>query len=288
MLRSIRSGFVWAIATALLLFGGARSALADGPVSYILSISGTVSDGSDMEGVFDPTATYSPVNLAGDEFTASFQITPLFGVICPGNFECPGKIQGSLADLYGPTVILVGPTYGDPAVLGAICINDYCHGAGSDGTESYEEVGQGFLHMSAFDSPACDNNVCKTSGVSLSSISFYLKSSTFLPSMTSLFDTFDTTPISGFGTFVISGFDADDIPKTGATGDLQVEEASLGLFQGKNPTATPEPATWSLMVTGFGLLGWSLRRRRVIGNDGHDISLSRLATGRRRSAPIEA
>jgi hypothetical protein len=31
------------------------------------------------------------------------------------------------------------------------------------------------------------------------------------------------------------------------------------------PTAVPEPATWAMMITGFGLLGAALRRRRQLG-----------------------
>ena len=31
-----------------------------------------------------------------------------------------------------------------------------------------------------------------------------------------------------------------------------------------DPTAAPEPATWALMISGFGLAGAGLRRRRAV------------------------
>jgi len=62
----------------------------------------------------------------------------------------------------------------------------------------------------------------------------------------------DTFTLSGFVTYYPSMYQT-------ALGEVTVQEASMTVGGG----SVPEPATWALMLTGFGLIGAVLRRRRI-------------------------
>jgi PEP-CTERM motif len=72
--------------------------------------------------------------------------------------------------------------------------------------------------------------------------------------------------------FTISEVDPGLLSKIGelAAWTNQVGYSPKGYFSTDNPTrqsfqtAVPEPASWALMIAGFGLVGGSLRRRRMI------------------------
>ncbi len=65
-----------------------------------------------------------------------------------------------------------------------------------------------------------------------------------------------TTQTDDFGSFFYtyydSSFPADSISLNGSISDINVRVSG----------AVPEPAAWAMMITGFGLVGGSLRRRR--------------------------
>jgi PEP-CTERM putative exosortase interaction domain len=48
---------------------------------------------------------------------------------------------------------------------------------------------------------------------------------------------------------------------TGTRGAVSSFDGNLSFFAG---TQLPEPATWALMILGFGAVGWQLRRRRPV------------------------
>lgn len=84
----------------------------------------------------------------------------------------------------------------------------------------------------------------------------------------SVFDTLDAGSLTTVGsTYSFSGFTADEVrfqsPQFntfGSTGDeIGVDDLAFGVS-----TGVPEPATWVLLIGGFGLMGVSLRRNRAI------------------------
>jgi hypothetical protein len=89
-----------------------------------------------------------------------------------------------------------------------------------------------------------------------------------------------------FGTITLNGvdldnhsagneqnFSLDDLPTTAGLQTLRITGSGHGSYGGSvsfapfgggpNPNPVPEPATWAMMLGGFGLLGMASRRRRV-------------------------
>ncbi len=65
----------------------------------------------------------------------------------------------------------------------------------------------------------------------------------------------------GFGT-VLSSITLDSFVTRFQSIDPEINGSSSGIGVGTVTTAVPEPATWAMMLVGFGLVGASLRRRR--------------------------
>ena len=64
------------------------------------------------------------------------------------------------------------------------------------------------------------------------------------------------SPIGLTGNFILIG--ASDLPLSGADDFFKITALTASA-----PVPVPEPATWSLMIAGFGAMGWFCRRRRV-------------------------
>jgi hypothetical protein len=73
------------------------------------------------------------------------------------------------------------------------------------------------------------------------------------------FLTFDTVNTVNDGIFSVV-----DINNGAATTGTLSTAGAISLFGGTAVAAVPEPATWAFMVIGFGLVGASARRRRVV------------------------
>jgi hypothetical protein len=66
-------------------------------------------------------------------------------------------------------------------------------------------------------------------------------------------------------TDLVESFSLTGLPLTAGTYTLTIEgtRSTAGVFGGHvSFDAVPEPATWALMLLGFGAVGWQLRRRR--------------------------
>lgn len=73
---------------------------------------------------------------------------------------------------------------------------------------------------------------------------------------------FDVPAVSGFGLMtrdsgIIPSFTTDTLRFRATGGDLYYSLSELQAF-----VAVPEPATWAMMIAGFGLVGLAVRRRR--------------------------
>lgn len=54
--------------------------------------------------------------------------------------------------------------------------------------------------------------------------------------------------------FISSSFVGEDVP----------QDMRYGYYEGFSPAAVPEPASWAMLIAGFGLVGAMARRRRVL------------------------
>lgn len=72
----------------------------------------------------------------------------------------------------------------------------------------------------------------------------------------------DTTGHDG-AAFVDSFFDGDEFNSHHATGAISQSVGNPGYYLAPATPAVPEPATWAMMIGGFGLVGASLRRRKA-------------------------
>jgi hypothetical protein len=87
-------------------------------------------------------------------------------------------------------------------------------------------------------------------------------------------NTFDLSLASSFNpAFVTANGNTVASAQAAFLAGLQSGQAYLNIHTSGNPggeirtflSPTPEPSTWLMMITGFGLVGWSLRRRRRSG-----------------------
>lgn len=67
---------------------------------------------------------------------------------------------------------------------------------------------------------------------------------------------------TGPGGFLLSNFDsANPLDEIAVVGELNVQTLTIAAVGGN--AGVPEPATWALMIGGFGVMGSALRRRRL-------------------------
>jgi hypothetical protein len=66
--------------------------------------------------------------------------------------------------------------------------------------------------------------------------------------------------LSRFGNTALDGFSAITVKTMGATGTLVGSQGAVGV----PAPGVPEPASWALMIGGFGLTGAALRRRKPV------------------------
>lgn len=96
-------------------------------------------------------------------------------------------------------------------------------------------------------------------------------SSLLYVSIDSLRDLLDSADYNSYSTISLNGSDnaqglaqiAHYDPATGSYGPMTYANLSLSTISAKATAAVPEPATWMMMILGFGMAGAALRRQRV-------------------------
>lgn len=68
-------------------------------------------------------------------------------------------------------------------------------------------------------------------------------------------------------------------PGTYVEVDLNVEPANQIIATATSPGAVPEPATWAMMIMGFGMIGFGMRYSMRKSNAKFDLKLKRIAAG---------
>lgn len=72
----------------------------------------------------------------------------------------------------------------------------------------------------------------------------------------------NTLSIGYADNYSVENLDTNKLSRTSRTHDQSVSSAQVyAVFQESAGPAVPEPATWAMMIIGFGLIGSSLRRR---------------------------
>lgn len=190
---------------------------------YIVSFSGVMESGTDS-GLFG-----SPSDLTGKSFVASYTYSIVNGELY---YEDPGVHQ--IAVVGKPSLTIGGSTYLFPAysMLGQYA-NAY------DGSLY-------FWYQSLIDANPLDNEFIGNPAVS----------PLLQPDLTfglGLGES-STIAVSGGGGFYIHVCCGGGVEEIKSSGTFITDKVTI--------TAVPEPATWVMMIVGFGFAGAALRRRR--------------------------
>lgn len=244
MFRFLLTGLLGIAVTSGILPGAARA----GEVIY--SFSGVIgSDGLDENGIFASAGS----SLAGQAFTAVYQWSP---AVRPASLVRAPYLQG----------VLAGPAFGTAqAISGTLSINGQsfqfgaesgllqrANGAGSPSSGSGFDVIGGQVIGS---DPNLGLATLTTFARPVAGVDILADADLTAPIATTLL-----TPTSG-GSFAIDRPDgANGSLRSGGT--LLVSSFSVATTGVIAVADVPEPASWALLIVGFGLVGGTLRVSR--------------------------
>jgi hypothetical protein len=229
-----------AIATA-----GLMTAMPAAAVIKIATYSGVVASGYDQTGVFGAAKT----DLAGASYVAIFVYDKTLGA-----YRASDGVRYDYS--YG------GPGYGNsPIIRSSIAINGVTHTvagtyAGSAFTANFTGNDPGVEHVS---SERFDNGITHK----FNELGFNLGFNNSVGLPTSLDQNFGPVAATrGFGSFAFYTF------RYSRAGFVQYVYADLSgpaVYSVSDPVrnAVPEPASWALMIVGFGMVGVVARRRKA-------------------------
>lgn len=231
------------MAAALATFGcGAAQAAS---VTYVFR--GTVHDSSNNTGVFGRTGASS---LDGLPYVARFTVTlPTPGVDIQ---QTSSFIQVTGGDYYG----VASPVYGTLTINGiTLSAGNYISQVtvfNDNFFSSYEALTLRVQHY-------LPTPQVRQSNYFILSAQSYNGGLISGPDPLNALETYNAGPHYGTGYFQWNDETPGGQPLNNATGSLSVEQVSVLTAPG-----VPEPASWALLIAGFGLTGAALRRRRAL------------------------
>lgn len=242
-----------ALTVAVIMASGIGAAPAEA-ATYIITYQGTVANSTDATGVFGGSGN----SLDGLSFTAVYTLTaPLPGAITTGGPTF------SYAQIYG------GSLYGAPGPLsGTLTINGWTQAVAGDYFSTAvqindlnpgSDVDEVTHHVESRDSDTSDGNF----HLNYFDTTIYSRVNSFL----SIADytaplNYSTQPGDvGGGYFRFEGYSDFGANAYYAVGNLKPTSVTIALAP--DTGAVPEPATWAMMIAGFGMVGSAMRRRRV-------------------------
>ncbi|UAK23445.1 PEPxxWA-CTERM sorting domain-containing protein [Sphingomonas nostoxanthinifaciens] len=153
---------------------------------------------------------------------------------------------------YSILAAVVAATIGGAAVADASVVYSYSNPVGG---ASFSYTASDFITSNTAISGAATNS-CSVFGFTCTSVNFSFSGAIATISASSLFQSpFGSLPFSDSSTF-----NAADLMTPGAHGSTSNIFASLTVTQMGG--AVPEPASWAMMLAGFGIAGGAMRRRR--------------------------
>lgn len=224
---------------AILLFGLPATAPA---ATYLISISGNISKGTDIPGVFGT----SGASLVGLPFSASFSYDPTLGIrekMPNSDTLYGGDVDGDISPSDGLTFLLGGKTFKVRGRAGTAIVE-----ANDPGSEGYSY----FAFQDQTPSPY---------GLLIANSTFFI----WHPNspQSNLENPYTGSDLSGWGQLSFS-----QQINGGFYPSLSVEFEKFNIAAsstGSPATAVPEPTSWAMMIAGFGVIGGAMRRRSVKG-----------------------
>lgn len=213
---------------------------------FLITYTGTVTEGVDLTGAFG-----APGDLTGKAFTAIYKLnTGLLSVVSD---------DGSTAQIFGGTEYQ-NPPFPVSPLSATLTIDGITHAiSGIYSGKAFQSNGPSD-QISHF---ASHNVGTELHGERLAIENFIWSG------VNNIVDTHDyTTPLNytlqpgdfGGGGFILHHRDNGNFVRY-AIGDFRTETVIIAAV---TTDAVPEPATWAMMIVGFGLVGGAMRRKRTV------------------------
>lgn len=201
----------------------------------LITYSGTVSSGYDYAGQFGT----AQAALDGQSFIASYLFDPAKGgnTVSTDSFTdtSGGSVSGSVSPLISATLTIGNHTVNLP-------------GGYSDRFENVSLGDFGYQYSSVY-------SILNGPGYEFSDLDFTTAGNGFIIPATFSDYSSDVGPSSGLYQFLRYG---SDLPSEDVYATLNPNHLSISV------SAVPEPATWVMMLAGFGMIGSAARRRSKV------------------------
>ena len=224
-----------------LMFSAFSIAQPAAATTILITYTGTVTGGYDAAGLFG-----DPGPLANDTFTSVYTLT----------YPTPGAIDNSYSgyhEIYGGTDYAQSPT---SPLSGQLTINDHTVSINGKYAGDHKLISPAYLsnHFNGKVSEIFDQ-VSSNTGTYLYNVVYNVSGDNFISSLNfadALNHTVTSSDFSG-GYFQSPSNDA------GLSAHATLVDSAVSV---QSISAAPEPATWGMMIFGFGIAGATLRARR--------------------------
>lgn len=225
-----------------LMFSACSIAQPAAATTILITYTGTVTGGSDAAGLFGtPSAS-----LANDKFTSVYTLT----------YPTPGAIEKTstpgLDEIYGGTCCYQSAT---SPLSGQLTINDHTVSINGKYAGDHKLISPAYLsnHFNGKVSEIFDQ-VSSNTGAYLYNVVYNVSGDNFISSLN----------FAGALNHTVTSSDVTDgrfhfINEAGLSSYANFENLAVSV---QSISAVPEPATWGMMIFGFGIAGVTLRARR--------------------------